>query len=94
MGMLSTKEHDRVFQTLLRPNDRLHLVPVPEHSSADEHQLAKLAKNICPGLSLCDTHSDLSKALSTAFSSDSNLVVLCGSLYLVGHFLQNQRLGM
>ncbi|MGB3638571.1 MAG: folylpolyglutamate synthase/dihydrofolate synthase family protein [Rivularia sp. (in: cyanobacteria)] len=94
MGMLSTKEHDRVFQTLLRSNDELHLVPVPEHSSADEHQLAKLAKNICPGLSLCDTYPDLSAALSTAFSSDTNLVVLCGSLYLVGHFLQNQRLGL
>ena len=93
MGMLSTKEHDRVFQTLLRANDRLHLVPVPEHSSASEHELAELAKNICPGLSLCETHSDLSTALSTAFSSDSNLVVLCGSLYLIGNFLQNQRLG-
>jgi dihydrofolate synthase/folylpolyglutamate synthase len=94
MGMLSTKEHDRVFQSLLRANDRLHLVPVPEHSSADKHELAQLAKNICPGLSLCDTYSDLSTALSTAFSSNNNLVVLCGSLYLVGHFLQNQRLEM
>ncbi len=94
MGMLSTKEHDRVFQSLLRANDRLHLVPVPEHSSADKQELAQLAKNICPGLSLCDTYSDLSTALSTAFSSNNNLVVLCGSLYLVGHFLQNQRLEM
>jgi dihydrofolate synthase/folylpolyglutamate synthase len=91
MGMLSTKEHDRVFQSLLRANDRLHLIPVPDHSSADEHELAKLAKNICPGLNTCDTHPDLSSALSTAFSSD-NLVVLCGSLYLVGHFLQNKGL--
>ncbi len=94
MGMLSTKEHDRVFQSLLRPNDRLHLIPVPDHSSADEQELAQLAKNICPELSLCDTYPDLSTALSTAFSSDRNLVVLCGSLYLVGHFLQNQHLEM
>ena len=94
MGMLSTKEHDRVFQSLLRPNDRLHLIPVPDHSSADKQELAQLAKNICPELSLCDIYPDLSTALSTAFSSDTNLVVLCGSLYLVGHFLQNQRLGI
>ena len=94
MGMLSTKEHDRVFQSLLRANDRLHLIPVPDHSSADEQELAQLAKNICPELSLCDTYPDLSTALSTAFSSDRNLVVLCGSLYLVGHFLQNQHLEM
>ncbi len=92
MGMLSTKEHDRIFQTLLRANDELHLVPVPDHSSADKHELAQLAKEICPELSLCDTYSDLSSALSTAFNSNNNLVVLCGSLYLVGHFLQGKRL--
>ena len=92
MGMLSTKEHDRIFQTLLRANDRLHLVPVPDHSSADKHELAQLAKEICPQLSLCDTYSDLSSALSTAFNSNNNLVVLCGSLYLVGHFLQSKPL--
>ncbi|MEM9925086.1 MAG: folylpolyglutamate synthase/dihydrofolate synthase family protein [Cyanobacteria bacterium P01_D01_bin.50] len=88
MGMLSTKEHDEIFKTLLRANDKLHLVPVPDHSSAIPDELTKLAKDICPGLSLCDTFSDLSSALSIAFSSNDNLVVLCGSLYLVGHFLQ------
>ncbi len=92
MGMLSTKEHDRIFQTLLRANDELHLVPVPDHSSADKHELAQLAKEICPELSLCDTYSDLSSALSTAFNSNNNLVVLCGSLYLVGHFLQGNKM--
>ncbi|MDY6897062.1 MAG: folylpolyglutamate synthase/dihydrofolate synthase family protein [Cyanobacteriota bacterium] len=87
MGMLSTKEHDEVFKILLRPNDELHLVPVPDHSSAVPTELAQLAKNICPELSLCETYSDLSTALTTVFNSKNNLVVLCGSLYLVGHFL-------
>ena len=71
----------------MRPNDELHLVPVPAHSSAVPAELAQLAKNICPELSLCETSSDLSTALTTVFSSSNNLVVLCGSLYLVGHFL-------
>ena len=87
MGMLSTKEHDVIFQNLLRANDRLHLLPVPNHSSADEHELAKMAKSICSGLSAWETHSDLSSALTKAFNQNDNLVVLCGSLYLVGHFL-------
>lgn len=88
MGMLSTKEHGEVLTTLLRPNDELHLVPVPARSSADESELAKLAQNICPQLSLCQTYSDLTSAFSKAFSSNPHLVVLCGSLYLVGHFLK------
>ncbi|MEO1765483.1 MAG: hypothetical protein AAFR83_27060, partial [Cyanobacteria bacterium J06629_18] len=91
MGMLSTKEHDEVFKILLRPNDELYLVPVPDHSSAVPSELAQLAKNICPELSLCETSNDLSTALTTVFSSNfssnNNLVVLCGSLYLVGNFL-------
>ncbi|MEO1373670.1 MAG: folylpolyglutamate synthase/dihydrofolate synthase family protein [Cyanobacteria bacterium J06635_10] len=88
MGMLSTKEHDVIFKNLLRTNDELHLVSVPNHSSADEGELAKMAKSICPELSLCDTYSDLSSALAKALDTNDRLVVLCGSLYLIGHFLQ------
>ncbi|MBF2067962.1 MAG: bifunctional folylpolyglutamate synthase/dihydrofolate synthase [Calothrix sp. C42_A2020_038] len=105
MGMLSTKEHDQVFKALLRPGDRLYLVPVPGHSSAKPDELAKLANQICQlksfQLKSCQTYSDLKSALNAAFavpeldyfdlSNTGNipkyLVVLCGSLYLVGHFL-------
>lgn len=86
MGMLSTKDHADIFQALLRPNDRLYLLPVPDHSSADPGELAKLASNLCPELTFCRTYPDLLSALEAAFASD-NLVILCGSLYLVGHFL-------
>lgn len=86
MGMLSTKDHADIFQALLRPNDRLDLLPVPDHSSADPGELAKLASNLCPELTFCRTYPDLLSALEAAFASD-NLVILCGSLYLVGHFL-------
>lgn len=86
MGMLSTKEHTEIFKALLRPKDSLYLAPVPDHSSADTSELAKLAQEICP-LSYCQTYPDLLSALETAFSATDNLVILCGSLYLVGHFL-------
>ena len=86
MGMLSTKEHADIFQALLRPNDSLYLTPVPDHSSADTSELAKLAQNICPQLSYCQTYPDLLSALETAFSATDHLVILCGSLYLIGHF--------
>jgi dihydrofolate synthase / folylpolyglutamate synthase len=87
MGMLSTKEHADIFQALLRPKDNLYLTPVPDHSSADTSELAKLAQKICPELSNCQTYPDLLPALETAFSATDDLVILCGSLYLVGHFL-------
>lgn len=86
MGMLSTKEHAEIFQALLRPKDSLYLAPVPDHSSADTSELAKLAQNICPELSYCQTYRDLLSALETAFRATDKLVILCGSLYLIGHF--------
>lgn len=91
MGMLSTKDHQEIFQALLRPNDQLYLVPVPNHSSANPEELAKLARDICPELSICNTFPDVTSALEDAFSSTDDLVVLCGSLYLIGHFLKELR---
>lgn len=87
IGMLATKDHADIFKALLRQNDQLYLVPVPDHSSANPTDLATLAQNICP-LAACHTHPDLITALEVAVSS-KNLIVLCGSLYLVGHFLGN-----
>jgi len=130
MGMLSTKDHADIFQALLRPGDRLSLVPVPDHSSADPAQLAALAQSLRPDLAACQVYPDVIPALKAAIaplgldfgSRDASVppdqkvftpahrhncpstthqgslagraeppsiaqVVLCGSLYLVGHFL-------
>ena len=85
IGMLSTKDHAEIFTALLRSLDSLHLVPVPDHSSATLLDLAALAQTICPNLATCQTHDDLFSALKTVQSDRP--VILCGSLYLVGHFL-------
>lgn len=92
MGMLATKDHADIFRALLRSGDRLCLVPVPNHETADPSALAKLAQQICPDLRACDTYCDLEAGLVAAFGLDASLTppltVLCGSLYLVGEFLQ------
>ncbi|MBD2168019.1 bifunctional folylpolyglutamate synthase/dihydrofolate synthase [Calothrix membranacea FACHB-236] len=86
MGMMANKDHADIFQALLREGDNLYLVPIPDTSSAIPDELAKLAVEICPGLSFCQSYPDLTSALETAFASPEDLVVLCGSLYLIGHF--------
>lgn len=91
MGMLSTKEHDDIFRALLRPADQLYLVPVPDHSSADPDELAILAQNICPKLAECRAYSELITALEAAVALPESMVVLCGSLYLVGDFLRTAK---
>ncbi|MBD2526265.1 folylpolyglutamate synthase/dihydrofolate synthase family protein [Nostoc sp. FACHB-133] len=94
MGMFSDKDHADIFAALLRPGDRLFLVPIPVESwpgrtSADLDSLANLAYSICPKLSDRQIHPDLFTALEAAISTTTDdLIVLCGSLYLVGDFLQ------
>lgn len=93
MGMLSTKDHADVFKALLRGGDRLSIVPVPDHSSAMPEQLAALAHEVCPDLASCQVFGDVVQALGTALyeaeqANSHPLVVLCGSLYLIGHFLK------
>lgn len=94
MGMLSTKDHADVFRELLRPGDRLYLVPVPDHASADLDALVALANDICPGLSDSGLYVDVIDALKAAFHAGTTspsaptTTVLCGSLYLIGHFFK------
>jgi dihydrofolate synthase/folylpolyglutamate synthase len=92
MGILSTKDHADIFDALLRPGDRLYLVPVPDHSWADPNHLATLAQQVCPKLADCRTYPNLEAGLEAATSnpaeSSERLIVLCGSLYLVGHFFK------
>jgi dihydrofolate synthase / folylpolyglutamate synthase len=91
MGMLSTKEHPAIFKALLRPEDRLDLVPVPGHSTANPADLAAIARSICPNITAIDLHLDLNSALTNAYKYRStHQPVLCGSLYLLGDFLKHE----
>ncbi|MEG4201751.1 folylpolyglutamate synthase/dihydrofolate synthase family protein [Microcoleus sp. Pol12A5] len=90
IGILATKDCDDILKALLKKGDRLYLVPVPDHNSSSPAELATLAQIICPELTLCQAFSDLTTALDAAVTGD-NLTILCGSLYLIGYFLQQQQ---
>lgn len=94
VGMFADKDHTDIFTALLRPGDRLYLVPIPVEpwpgrTSADLDYLSNLAYNLCAELSDRQIHPDLFTALEAATSTPTtdDLIVLCGSLYLVGDFL-------
>jgi dihydrofolate synthase/folylpolyglutamate synthase len=94
MGMLQNKDHADVFRALLRPGDRLFLVPVPDHLTAKPEELSNLAYQICPDLQLCCSAVDVFAGLGQAFQQvetdrSRTTTILCGSLYLLGSFLKN-----
>jgi dihydrofolate synthase / folylpolyglutamate synthase len=87
IGMLGSKDHGDVLKELLRPGDRLYLVPVPNHIPIDLEALSQLALRICPTLENCQTYADETAGLLAANNAAPALTtVLCGSLYLIGHF--------
>ncbi|PSN11229.1 bifunctional folylpolyglutamate synthase/dihydrofolate synthase, partial [filamentous cyanobacterium CCT1] len=90
MGMLGTKDHGDIFAALLRPGDTLHLVPVPGHETAAPEDLAAIARSLCSDLAQCQIHPSLSDGLVALGHTPSQLRVLCGSLYLIGHFLATE----
>ena len=93
MGMLSTKDHADVFAALLRPGDRLHLVPVPDHDSMTPMALQAIALKVCPDLATCNPYETLEQGMTAASTDPTSLKILCGSLYLVGYFFQTQLQG-
>ncbi|MBG0742503.1 MAG: bifunctional folylpolyglutamate synthase/dihydrofolate synthase [Cylindrospermopsis raciborskii KL1] len=98
MGMLTTKDHKDIFRELLKTKDRLYLVPVPGSDYANLDYLKDLALETCPDLDFCAIYEDIFLALNAAFgflktkdkmnnnTNTNGPVVLCGSLYLIGHF--------
>jgi dihydrofolate synthase / folylpolyglutamate synthase len=90
VGMIAPKDHADILAALLRSGDHLTLMPVPGHATADPQVLATLAQSLCPRLASCRTVPDLGQGLQQllSFPNCQPLPVLCGSLYLVGHFLE------
>lgn len=93
MGMLDTKDHTEILTALLRPGDHLYLVPVPGHLSADPQKLQLLARTLCPELAICAALPSLDAGLEALAQSGIFLKVFCGSLYLLGEFLREERGG-
>ncbi|MEO0867754.1 MAG: folylpolyglutamate synthase/dihydrofolate synthase family protein [Cyanobacteria bacterium J06642_11] len=92
MGMLVTKDHQEIFQALLKPQDTLHLVPVPASQTAEPTALAQLAQAICPALTGCYAHDSFAAGLAIFQQSEEDTTrVLCGSLYLIGDFLSQHQ---
>jgi len=89
IGMLDTKDHAGILRSLLQPQDLLFIVPIPHHQSVNVELVQAIALDILkvPPY-ICQ---DLNSALDSAFTnSDRELVILCGSLYLVGEYLARE----
>jgi folylpolyglutamate synthase/dihydrofolate synthase len=81
VGIIASKDAQGILSTILRPQDRIITVPVPEHQTIPPMELAEISRKliIAPPLAC--------PSLEAALELLEGNTILCGSLYLVGHFL-------
>ena len=85
VGMLSNKEGPTILQTLLAPDDRAWIVPVPGHSSWSRTTLVEAAPALAPQLAeAADPETGIAAAHTAA---SGGRVIVAGSLYLIGSLL-------
>jgi dihydrofolate synthase / folylpolyglutamate synthase len=89
IGMLNTKEHLSILRALLRSGDTVHFVPVADELTTNPADLVVVARSINPTISAI-AYSDWPSGLDSAYQS-SSLVVMSGSLYLLGDLWQAVR---
>ncbi|MBD2176608.1 bifunctional folylpolyglutamate synthase/dihydrofolate synthase [Pseudanabaena sp. FACHB-1998] len=95
VGILNTKDQAGILKALLHPDDLLFSVPVPNPATTAPQELVAIAKSILPISAF--VNSSLDQGVEAAFKDRQlpdqipNMVILCGSLYLVGEFFQKYR---
>jgi dihydrofolate synthase/folylpolyglutamate synthase len=86
IGILNTKDQAGILKALLDPEDLLFPVPVPSAATTSPEDLAQVASSIIKAKP--HPYASLTLGLAAAFEDQQNdVVILCGSLYLVGEFL-------
>ncbi len=85
IGMLANKEGPTILKTLLAPDDRAWIVPVPGHSSWSRTTLVEAAPALAPQLAqAADPETGIAAAHAAA---SGGRVIVAGSLYLIGSLL-------
>jgi dihydrofolate synthase/folylpolyglutamate synthase len=86
MGILNTKDQFGILKALLDPDDLLFPVPVPSAATTAPQDLSQIASSLLKIQP--HPYEGLNLGLEAAFDDQQyDVVILCGSLYLVGEFL-------
>jgi dihydrofolate synthase/folylpolyglutamate synthase len=92
IGILNTKDQSGILKALLHPDDLLFLVPVPNPATTAPEDLAAIATTILKTEPRCYASLDLGLASAFYDMRSDDVVILCGSLYLVSEFLSSVRI--
>lgn len=89
IGILNTKDQSGILKALLHPDDLLFLVPVPNSATTAPEDLKAIAMTMLKTEPQCFTSLELGLVAAFDDMRSDDVVILCGSLYLVGEFLSS-----
>ena len=84
-GAMGDKNIGAILKLLLSKVDSVLLPPLPQNRAADPEDIAQAALDLCPDIRVVSSVSEAWKAAKKSASSE-DLIVVTGSLYLVGEF--------
>tara|TARA_Y100001968_G_scaffold329896_1_gene380320 strand:- start:2871 stop:4022 length:1152 start_codon:yes stop_codon:yes gene_type:complete len=90
IGIQKHKDAPRILQYLVKPKDKVWIIPVPEHSSWTQKELAESCQSLARQLNHA---SDIQEVLSKIFSSKKShfpIPVVTGSIYLIGSLIKRK----
>ena len=82
LGILRDKNISAILQTLLRPEDEVIVTRPDSPRAAEPDDLCEAVRKICPARAVREPKAALAAALSDV--TEDKLIIVCGSLYLVG----------
>ncbi len=90
MSILNTKDQRGILEALLKPQDYLFAVPVPDHATTAPTELVVLSESLLEHRGKAYEHiiDGLEAALQHPILTAAPVIV-CGSLYLIGQLLGN-----
>jgi dihydrofolate synthase/folylpolyglutamate synthase len=89
VGILNTKDQSGILKALLHPDDLLFVVPVPNSATTAPEDLKAIAMTMLKTEPQCFTSLELGLVAAFDDMRSDDVVILCGSLYLVGEFLSS-----
>ncbi len=90
LGIQSHKQAPEMLKHLIKPNDIIWIVPVPQHKSWSKEELLKVCKEFSNQIHQANNVEQILSKLLSKKEWPKPAPVIAGSLYLIGEFLTHK----
>tara|TARA_B100000700_G_scaffold326942_1_gene439998 strand:- start:868 stop:2124 length:1257 start_codon:yes stop_codon:yes gene_type:complete len=90
LGIQANKDAPKIIEELIKPQDQVFIVPIPNHQSWTSSKFKNANSNIKSNIKFCLSAEEALLELSEKDNWTTNKTVITGSLYLIGDLLSKK----